>query len=375
MQGCAPGMEFRETLDCRSVQIRRVLVVRSALGEIYEPAWVRGLLDLGIDAQLFDTHRLIPNGLIGRVQQRLLRGPAIVGVNRELLHVVREMRPDVVLLYQGHHFWRDTIQRLRELTFVVGYHNDDMFRKDGEHFLRYQHLMPALKEYEGYHCYRPCNVAELLAAGVPRASVLHSYYIPWLDYPRQLTRPERTRFACDLVFAGHYESDFRSDCLRKAAESGLRVNVFGRRRFWKKAGIHADLRGLCLAEPVLGDEYRVALCGAKISTCFLSKKNRDQYTRRVFEIPACGAFLLAERTSVMRELYEEGKEAEFFASQEEFVSKAVFYSRNDGARNKVARAGQKRAGESGYDIHSRMQQWISDVQKWRLQAARERAAA
>jgi len=69
--------------------------------------------------------------------------------------------------------------------------------------------------------------------------------------------------------------------------------------------------------PVYGKEYRQALCDAKLGACFLSKWNGDEYTRRVFEIPACGVMLLAERTRTMESLFKEGRDAECFGSAEE----------------------------------------------------------
>ena len=125
---------------------------------------------------------------------------------------------------------------------------------------------------------------------------------------------------------------------------------------------------------ILGENYRRAICAARISACFFSKKNRDEYTRRVFEITACGGFLLAERTPMMLELFPEGSSAEYFASQAEFVDKARFYCSNEAARLRIAARGYERVRAEGHDLFSRMRQWLGDVARWRAELLRESAA-
>ena len=61
-----------------------------------------------------------------------------------------------------------------------------------------------------------------------------------------------------------------------------------------------------------------------------------------------GTFLLAERTALHQELLEEGKEAEFFDSDDEMLDKARFYLKNNEARQRVAAAGRIRCEQSGY---------------------------
>ena len=130
--------------------IQSVLIARGGFGEIYEPAWVRALRELGVKAELFDAHALTLPGLAGRLERRLLWGPGIHRINQRLIEQVKTQRPDLLLLYQGHYYPAATIEQLRELTFVVGCHNDDPFG-DRKSLLRYRHLLPALPYYHGFH--------------------------------------------------------------------------------------------------------------------------------------------------------------------------------------------------------------------------------
>jgi hypothetical protein len=344
--------------------ITTVLITRGAFADMYEPAWSRSLNELGLRCEVFDSHALTLPLIAGRVERRILSGPGIAKIRTELIRRVERDRPDVTLLYQGHYFDKETIERLRPNTFVVGYHNDDPFGSRKK-MLRYRHLLPALSAYEGFHVYRPCNVEEALAHGAPRAALLMPYYLPWLDYPRSLSGEERKRWGCDLVFAGHVENDLRIGCLVGAVRAGMNVKVYGEEAYWRSALPRDVYEKLAPIGKVIGEDYRKALCAARIAVSFHSKWNRDRYTRRSFEIPACGAFLLSERTPEMQELFGEGSEAEYFSSPDEFLRKARRYLQQDEERARIATAGHRRVTSSGHDIHSRMRQWLGDVSRWR----------
>lgn len=344
--------------------IRSILIARGAFEPIYEPAWVRALHELGLQASLFDSHRLTLPGLLGRVERRLLWGPGIRRINRQLLRQVIQDRPDVLLLYQGHYFSAATIQRLRQYTFVVGYHNDDPFGEQ-QTLLRYRHLLPALPDYQGFHLYRPVNIPEAQQRGLRHAALLLPYFIPWLDYPRVLDEAQQRRWGCEVVFAGHMEADLRIPCIIQAVQQAIHLRLYGGERYWRTAlppDIYQRVGPAIHLEP---ESYRLALSAAKIGACFVSKRNRDQYTRRTFEIPACGLFLLAERTPWMVDLFQAGVEADFFSSPEEFVEKIQFYLQNEPIRQRIAAAGRLKVIRSGHDIHTRMRQWLQDVESWR----------
>ncbi len=352
---------------------RRILVVRSAIEDFYEPSWVRGLRDNGHEVELFDTFArltrtppsqggegagpLRSSDWLGWWQHRLLWGPRIVAVNRALIAHVRAHRPDVVLMYLGHHYHADTIRELGSLAFVSLFHSDDPFGPR-RHHPRYRLLRAALPHYQGGHFYRQATTDDARVAGLQRSATLLDFYRPWQDFPRA--------GACvhEAAFIGHFEPGFRVDCVAAAVRAGLPVQVYSHEAGWRK-GLPSDVvRSAGPAPGLYGDAYREKLSRAKVSLCFLSRWNRDVYTRRVFEIPACGGFLLCERSAFMEALYEDGREAAFFGSPEELVDKLRFYLRHDSARGAIAAAGRRRLLAGGHDIHSRLREWAASVARW-----------
>lgn len=344
--------------------IDRVLIVTGAFGAQYEPAWARALNELGVKCELFNSHQYTLPGLLGRVERRLLCGPGIYRLRSRLIEKVKLFKPDAMVLYQGHYFDEGTIEAIKEYAFVVGYHNDDPFGVNSG-LLRYRHLHKAWSSYDGYHFYRGVNVSEGKDRGVKQAGVLYSYFIPWLDYPRSYDEIDLAKWGSDLVFAGHVENDLRIECLARACRCRLNVRIFGETARWQRA-LPSDVRStLPPIAPVFGEDYRLALCGAKIASCFFSKVNRDEYTRRVFEIPACGVFMLAERTQLMQEMFVEGREVELFSTPEEFIDKVQFYLHHDRSRQAIADKGRERVINGGNDVYARMRQWLEDVRGWK----------
>jgi len=111
--------------------------------------------------------------------------------------------------------------------------------------------------------------------------------------------------------------------------------------------------------PLYGDDFARACNSFKINLCFLRKINRDLQTTRSVEIPACGGFMLAERTTEHLELFKEGEEAEFFDSQEELLDKCQYYLRHESQRLRIASNGLRRCIESGYSNEKRLEQILT----------------
>jgi spore maturation protein CgeB len=98
----------------------------------------------------------------------------------------------------------------------------------------------------------------------------------------------------------------------------------------------------------------MALGGAKIGVNLIRRETRDDHVMRTFEGPACGAFMLNERTDEHLELFEEGTEATYFASPEELVDKVRYYLAHDSERERIRAAGHAKIVASSHTYKNRL---------------------
>ena len=194
------------------------------------------------------------------------------------------------------------------------------------------------------------QIDELKSWGAREVIFVDNAFDPATHRPLELSKADQDFFGCDIGFSGAYEAD-RANLIRRLGEAGQAVKVFSN-QFPPSFG---DLPNITVIRRfVPSEEYAKAICGAKISLGFLRKANRDLQTQRSAEIPACGGFLLAERTDEHRRLFEEGKEAEFFEGFDELLAKTRRYLAHESERSAIAAAGRRRCLTAGYSNAGRL---------------------
>lgn len=301
-----------------------------------------------------------------KFQNKFIIGPIINVINNDFIETIRKYRPDLIFLYRGTHIKCNTLQIIKRSfpsLILIGYNNDDPFSKEHRYWL-WRHFLSSIPEYDLVLAYRRHNLDDFRRAGAKRVHLLRSWFIPEIHHPITLSDEYQKRFECDVVFIGHYEPDGREKFLEEIVSHGFRLKLFGTE--WDK--VVRRSRMLSQFEPVKalrGDDYNKALNGAKIAICFLSKLNRDTYTRRCFEIPATKTLLLSEYSDDLATLYQEGIEADFFRTKEELIQKLKRYIENDQLRHSVAEAGYYRIIHDGHDVISRMRQVLEWVYQFK----------
>ena len=304
-----------------------------------------------------------------RIQVAFRAGPLINTINKDFCLFVKEVNPDIVILYHATLITPSAIRSLKYLfpgcTFVQYTPDNPFGRSASKRYWR--HFLGNIKEVDYTTPHRSSNFADIKRYGGRLLSdfVLYPYFIPSDEYKIQENKIE-AKFKCDVVFAGHFEDDGRIKCLESLLSAGYSVNLFG--GGWDRANscISADspLHKILPTQPVTGEDYLKALCGASICLCFFSTLNEDSYTTRVFQIPATQSFMLSQDSDDIRRIFEVGKEIDVFTGSHELVERVRFYLNNDVLRNELAAAAYERVVRDRHDINSRAEDWIEAISEY-----------
>jgi len=276
--------------------------------------------------------------------------------NRAVVSAVGRGRFDLVWIEKGLTIHPATLLEIRAAQpacRIIGFSLDDMMNPANQS----RNLRRGLRLYDWYITNKSYNVAELKALGCPQVIFMDNGFDPATHQPVPVTSDDRKRLGGPVGFVGQWEPD-RARSLRSLAQAGVPVRVWG--YTWER--MRAVPPDLALENrPVWGEDYAKAICAFDINLCFLRKVNRDRQTTRSIEIPACGAFMLAERTDEHLRLFEEGKEAEFFSDDRELLAKTRYFLEHPEERLKVAQGGYERCLRSGYSYPERLRQVLAKL--------------
>jgi spore maturation protein CgeB len=291
-----------------------------------------------------------------RFGQKVFGGrPSARGVLRRLLlRACTEFKPDLILAIKGGTLDADLLREVRTRTKapLVMYSTDNPFNPS----VSTQQYIDALAHWDVIATPRRANIPRLKQHCSGDVFYLPFGYDPALHHPeRTATEPEKLRYRSDVAFVGSCDPDRVPFLDILARAEGLAVSFYGGYYKYTPALKRCD-RGYAL-----GRAYRLAVGNTGVALCLVRRANEDGHVMRTFETPACGAFMLTDRTADHEEMFEEDREAAFFSSPEELLDKAAFYVRNDGSRREIAERGHRRVTESPNTYADRLVQLLRHI--------------
>ena len=112
---------------------------------------------------------------------------------------------------------------------------------------------------------------------------------------------------------------------------------------------------------MVGHEFARACAQSRILLNVLDPISWPGPNMRTFELPACRAFALTERTAPVLDIFREGETIECFSSVEEAREKIDLYMHDDMARHRIAQAAFEFVVEEGHTYHDRVRQLLAWV--------------
>lgn len=265
--------------------------------------------------------------------------------NLQLLQYAAQHKPDLLLVIGTQGVRAGTLAQLRvhlpRLTIYCLY-PDSPHNLDSDRI----HCLPF---FDRVTTSSPAWVDAFLRLGARRVA-----YLPFaadMELHRQAAPQQNARLAHDLTFIGTWRSE-REELLAQLADYDLAI--WGSRYWQTRTQPGSPLRRKWGGCALIGAEFAQACAQSKIMLNIMDAISWPGPNMRTFELPACGAFALAERSEPVLDLFREGETIECFADVAEAREKIDYYLTHDDARERIARAGHAFVTQAGHTYLDRV---------------------
>lgn len=286
-----------------------------------------------------------------------IRLPDLKKINKEIIERILSYDYDIVWIDKGIVVYPETLKEIKRLspdTIIVSYSPDNMALRHNQS----QQYLECVPLYDYIITNKSYIIEDMKKMGAKNVTFVNNSYSEDFHKPYELTEEERKELGGDVGFIGFWEEE-RCKSILYLVDHGVKVKVFGDAKWDNYTNYSPNLT--IMGRLLKNEDYCKSLHAFRISLCFLRKMNFDTQTTRSVEIPACGGFMMAERTDEHLSLFEENKEAVYFSSNEELLGKCKYYLDNEEERKRIAVAGKKRTFISGYSNESMVKYFINNI--------------
>jgi spore maturation protein CgeB len=272
-----------------------------------------------------------------RVFQHINPNLLLPFINNYILSRVKK-KYDLIYVKVGELISEKLILKLKTKTKkIVFYCNDNPFVKRDKN--KWILFLRAAKYYDliTYHDYSRIKLSRKI--GLKNSLLVTPPYDKKIHRRQKLSNFDKKKFKNDVVFVATW-SPQKGIFLKKLIDLGLKVKIYGTR--WDKDPNYKSLKSVTTLCHLSGKNYSKVIQSAKIALCLFAEGNLDTITTRSTEIPAIGTLLFSLRTTAMKNILIEKKEAIYFNNPNECFKKCIFYLKNHNIAKKIAMRGHKK---------------------------------
>jgi spore maturation protein CgeB len=254
-------------------------------------------------------------------------------LNRRLVSLASIHRPDVCLVQGGHRILPETIRAITAMGSVTVLWTVDAPGSSGLPF-------DTAPLYDLVFCGGTEAIELLTAAGVAHARWL-PFGCPSTIEPYTLSEETRLANVSDVCFVGSYYPN-RARLFEQLSDFSLLIRGPG----WDRLPRHSPLAAVARGQQVLPAEWRRLYAASKIVLGVHYQDGRTpchQASPRVFEVMACGAFLLCDAQRDVTTLFKDGEHLVLFHDAHDLRQKLAHYLSCPGERTRIAERGRREA--------------------------------
>jgi spore maturation protein CgeB len=290
---------------------------------------VRGFAGAGTQVTLVPYANWRPSLYLPSIRGSSLVSRPLVALERpiaeaRLVAAIRNQQPDLVLFVKSDdlHGWvYRALRRAAPRAVLAVFHPDDPFRLDGHGGASHPRALLQMGAIDSYFLWSHELCAQAAARGARGVTYLPFAADPELHHPVELTERDRSTYGADVCFVGNWDPE-REGWLRRLDFCDLAIWGNG---YWSTRCRDRWLRTRWRGRELVGAEMAKAALASRVNVNVLRVQNKGACNMRTFELPACGGFMLHERSADLPGLFRPGVECDDFGSPAELVDKVRQY--------------------------------------------------
>lgn len=261
---------------------------------------------------------------------------------------IDDLNPDIILIFKGMELYPTTLRRFKNKGIILANFNPDhpfiiTSRGSGN-----KNVQKSITLYDIHFCYS-YDVLEQIKTTYS----INTVYLPFgfeepVDWKFNLPIKEKM----GVCFIGTADS-IRAKAIKRLLASDISVDVYG--SSWSEylqEGSHDKLK---VGAPVYGDDFWKIATEYRVQLNIFRPHNQGSHNMRTFEMPAAGAIMLAPESKEHTLFFESGKEAFFYANDEELITQTKrLLNLSQEEANLIRQRARQRSIQSGYTYKSRV---------------------
>jgi spore maturation protein CgeB len=328
----------------------KILLVGSNFSYAIERYFVRYLTEMGVNIHHFNAPDIVFNYHSKNIINKILFHSGLYTgyrpVNKQLLEIAADYRPDIIWVFKGMEIYPDTLAKLRNDYKLANYNPDHPFiitsRGSGN-----KNVTDSVHLYHTHFCYH-----NELMERIRHEFGIHTVFLPFsydeadIQYTPQSTIKEINR----ICFQANPDA-YRVSKIELLTEAGLEVDVYG--IGWSKTRL-ADNKRIKLFNIASRSEFWKLNQQYRVQLNLFRQYNVGSHNMRTFEIPAVGGIQLTPYSEEQAMFFEENSEIFFFRDDAEMIEtceKIMNFS--DTRVEELRKAARNRSLTAGYTFKDR----------------------
>jgi len=256
-------------------------------------------------------------------------------VNQRLVARCRSFAPDLLLVFCGENIGVTTLEAAREMGIITA----NWFHDSLIYVSRRDLVRDVLPVYDILFLVDDLDVLKKTGALFTRARTLPLACFPEVHRPLALSDDEKRRWGADVAFVGTVTPG-RVRILRKL--TGFHLGIWGA---WSERdpALAAFYRGRNVRGEDAVKIYNASKVNLDIHVMWGVREEWYNVTPRVFEVPACGGFLLTCAVRQLETLYTPGEEMAVVRDADALAGRVRYYLDHEPERIALAQRALARA--------------------------------